>query len=71
MIVGMAKVLRGLYRIPGWAYVTDGYMTFDVREEDYGVKGCVPEYHNLPAKPDYDIAEAERKASGRRKGEPA
>jgi hypothetical protein len=25
-IVGMAKVLSGLYRVPGWAYVTDGMM---------------------------------------------
>ena len=67
----MAKVLRGLYRISGWAYVTDGVMTFDIREKDYRLKGCVPEYNKLPSKPDYDTAEAERKAPGRKKGEHA
>ena len=51
----------------GWAYVTDGMMTFDMREQDYRLKGCVPEYNKLPSKLDYDAAEAERKASGRRK----
>jgi hypothetical protein len=46
-----------------------GNMTFDVRENDYRLKGCVPEYNRLPAKADYDIAETERKTSGRKKGE--
>jgi hypothetical protein len=71
IIVGMAKIHRGLYRIFGWAYVTDGHMTYDMREEDYRLKGCVPEYNKLPSKPDYDAAEAERETSGRRKGEHA
>jgi len=62
---GMAKTLRGLYRGFGWAYVTDGVMTFDMREQDYRLKGCAPEYNRLPSKMDYDAAEAERKASGR------
>jgi hypothetical protein len=64
----MTKVLRGLYRVPGWAYVTDGLMTFDIREKDYRLSGCAPEYHELPSKQDYDAAEAERKAPGPKKG---
>jgi hypothetical protein len=42
-------------------------MTFDMREQDYRLRGCVPEYNKLPSKLDYDAAEAERKACGRRK----
>jgi len=41
----MAKVVRGLYRIPGWAYITDGTMTFDIRELDYRAKGHKRDYN--------------------------
>jgi hypothetical protein len=63
----MVKVVRGLYRFPGWAYITDGTMTFDIREEDYRAKGYRPDYNKLPSKPDYDAAEAIRKAPGAKK----
>jgi hypothetical protein len=63
----MAKVVRGLYRIPGWAYITDGTMTFDIRELDYRAKGHKPDYNKLPSKLDYDAAEAARKAAGKTK----
>ena len=46
----MTKVLSGLYRVPGRAYVTDGMMTFDIREEDYCLKGCVPKYNKAAFK---------------------
>jgi hypothetical protein len=64
----MAKVVRGLYRFPGWAYITDGIMTFDIREDDYRAKGYEPDYNKLPSKSDYDMVEAVRKAPGAKKG---
>jgi hypothetical protein len=63
----MAKVVRGLYRLPGRAYITDGTMTFDIREEDYRAKEYRPDYNELPSKSDFDAAEAARKAPGAKK----
>jgi hypothetical protein len=53
--------------MPGWACITDGMMTFDIRELDYRAKEYKPEYNNLPRKSDYDAAEAARKAGGKPK----
>lgn len=60
IILGMARRPRGLYRSPGWAYVTDGVETFDVRESDYRAEGYKPDYDGLPSKQDYDAAVAAR-----------
>ncbi len=59
----MAERPCGLYRTTGWAYVTDGIMAFDILESDYRRDGHKPDYDSLPLKPDYDAAEAARKAS--------
>jgi len=53
---------HGLYRTPGWAYVTDGTMTFDILERDYRRSGYKPDYDSLPFKQDYDAAVAARRA---------
>jgi hypothetical protein len=58
----MAKQPRGLFRTPGWAYVTDGTMTFDITESDYPRSGYKPDYERLPSKHDYDAAVAARRA---------
>jgi len=58
----MAKRPRGLYRTPGWAYVTDGTMTFDITESDYRRSAYKPDYDGLPSKQDYDAAVAARRA---------
>ena len=60
IILGMTKRPRGLYRSPGWAYVTDVVETFDVRESDYRAEGYKPDYDGLPSKQDYDTAVAAR-----------
>ena len=60
IILGMARQLRGLYRFPGGAYVTDGVEAFDVREMDYRAKGYKPKYNGLPSKLDYDTDVAAR-----------
>ena len=52
----MGKRPRGLYRTPGWAYVTDGIMTFDITESDYRRSAYKPDYDGLPSKHDYDAA---------------
>ena len=63
----MVKVVRGLYRTPDWAYITDGIMAFDIREIDYRAKGYRPDYNRLPSKQDYDAAEAARRAGEKAK----
>ena len=59
----MAKVPHGIYRTPGWAYVTDGTMGFDVPEGNYRSRGYKPPYERLPSKNDYDAAEAAKKVA--------
>ena len=53
---------RGLYRTPGWAYVTDSIMTFDITESDYRRSAYKPDYDALPSKRDYDAAVEARRA---------
>jgi hypothetical protein len=49
----MLKAFRGLYREVAWAYVTNGIMSFQVREADYRAFGYEPAYEQLPWKEDY------------------
>jgi hypothetical protein len=53
IIADMEKELRGLYRTVACAYVTNGTMSFQVREADYRAFGYEPDYDNLPWKDDY------------------
>jgi hypothetical protein len=57
----MAKRPRGLYRIPGWAYVIDGSMAFDVTEADYRARRYRPKYDTLMPKEVYDEIESAHK----------
>lgn len=50
----MAKKLRGLYRDPGWAYVSDGNFIFDMPESRYRDRGYEPPYDQLPSKKEYE-----------------
>jgi len=50
----MAKKLRGLYRGPGWAYVSDGNFIFDMPESRYRDRGYEPPYDQLPSKKEYE-----------------
>jgi hypothetical protein len=45
--------VRGLYRTPGFAFVTDNTMTFDIPEAEYREYGYTPEYDSLPSKDAY------------------
>ncbi len=54
----MAKIARGLYRTPGWAYVTDDTIGMDVPEGTYRQKGYHPDYDSLPSKEEYDADKA-------------
>lgn len=42
--------VRGLYRTPGFAFVTDNTMTFDIPEAEYRECGYTPDYDSLPSK---------------------
>lgn len=53
----MVKKLRGLYRIPGWAYVTDEAVEFDLSEARYRQRHYEPAYDKLPTKEAYDDAD--------------
>jgi len=52
--------VRGLYRVPGWAYATDGVIAFDMREELYRANGRKPDYDNLPTKAAFEAAQKKR-----------
>jgi len=54
----MAEAPHGLYRSPGWAYITDGTLAFDITEAHYRKRGYQPPYDNLPSKQQYDAANA-------------
>jgi hypothetical protein len=49
----MLNAFHGLYRDVGWAYVTNGTMSFRVFEADYRAFGYEPAYEKLPWKDDY------------------
>jgi hypothetical protein len=50
----MLTAFRGLYRdVVGWAYVTNGTMSFRVSEPDYRAFGYEPSYETLPWKDEY------------------
>jgi len=57
----MTNAPRGLYRIPCWAYITDGTLAFDITEAHYRKHGYEPPYDNLPSKQQYEAAIAEKK----------
>ena len=52
----LPKEARGLYRTPGWAYVTDETTGLDVPEGRYRVAGYYPDYDDLPTKEAYEAA---------------
>jgi hypothetical protein len=56
LLVHSMAAVRGLYRVPGWAYATDGVIAFDMREELYRANGCQPDYDDLPTKRTYEAA---------------
>jgi hypothetical protein len=49
----MLTAFQGLYRDVGWAYVTNGTMSFRVSEQEYRAFGYEPSYETLPWKEDY------------------
>ena len=49
----MLNAFHGLYRDVGWAYITNGTMSFQVPEADYHAFGYEPAYQKLPWKDDY------------------
>jgi hypothetical protein len=49
----MSMEVRGLYRTPGWAFVTDDRIAFDVPEGEYRANAYTPEYDKLPTKEAY------------------
>jgi hypothetical protein len=49
----MLTAFRGLYRDVGWAYVTNGTMSFWIFEQDYRALGYEPSYQTLPWKGEY------------------
>ena len=49
----MLNAFHGLYRDVGWAYATNGTMSFQVPEADYHAFGYEPAYEKLPWKDDY------------------
>jgi hypothetical protein len=51
-----AQPFCGLYRTVSWAYVANGTMSFQLREEKYRHFGYEPDYGKLPWKEDYDAA---------------
>jgi hypothetical protein len=55
----MAHDVRGLYRSPGVAFVTDDAMTFDIPEAEYRTAEYTPDYYDLPSE---DSFKATRKA---------
>jgi hypothetical protein len=57
----MTEVTHGLYRVPGWAYVTDGTIAFDISETDYRAGGYTPVYEEIPPKEDYDAGQAKER----------
>jgi hypothetical protein len=46
----MAHDVRGLYRTPGFAFVTDDTMTLAIPEEEYRTSEYTPDYDDLPSK---------------------
>jgi len=59
----MAKKLCGLYRAPGWAYVSDGNFIFDMPESRYRDRGCEPPYDQLPSKKEYEALKGKNAGS--------
>ena len=58
-----AKTLRGLYRAPGWAYVSDGTFIIDMPESRYRDRGYEPPYGQLPFKKEYEALKAKEAGS--------
>jgi hypothetical protein len=46
----MAHNVRGLYRTPGLAFVTDDTVAFDIPEAEYRTSEYAPGYDDLPSK---------------------
>jgi hypothetical protein len=46
----MAHDVRGLYRTPGFAFVTDDATAFDIPEAEYRTSQYTPGYDDLPSK---------------------
>jgi hypothetical protein len=46
----MAHDVRGLYRTPGFAFVTDDTIAFDIPEAEYRTSEYTPGYDELPSK---------------------
>ena len=59
----MAKKLRGLYRAPGWAYVSDGNLIFDMPEVRYRDRGYEPSYDQLPSKKEFEASKGKNTGS--------
>jgi hypothetical protein len=49
----MTSTVRGIYRTPGLAFVTDDTMAFDIPEAEYRDSEYVPNYDTLPTKAVY------------------
>jgi hypothetical protein len=52
----MTHDVRGLYRTPGHAFVTDDTMAFAIPEAEYRVSGYTPDYDDLPSKSSFKAA---------------
>jgi hypothetical protein len=57
-----ARLFRGLYRTPAWAYVTNEIMSFHVPEAEYRVFGYEPDYDGLPWQESYIAAKQSEEA---------
>jgi hypothetical protein len=49
----MAHDVRGIYRAPGVAFVTDDSMAFGIPEEEYRTSEYTPDYDDLPSKSNF------------------
>jgi hypothetical protein len=49
----MTSTVRGIYRTPGYAFVTDDTTAFDIPEPEYRECEYVPDYDTLPTKDAY------------------
>ena len=65
-MVQMSSNVRGLYRTPGRAFVTDDIMAFAIPKAEYQECGYVPDYDTLPAKDAYSAGRPPKSKGGKR-----
>jgi hypothetical protein len=56
----MTTEVRGLYRTPGAAFITDNSTAFDIPEEEYRASVYTPAYDDLPTKDAYRAIQGQR-----------